>query len=290
MNTAEPSAVAIYARASTKEQVMSCTDQILECKDKAKQLGLVVDEDLIFVDDGISGARNDREHYQRALSAAYAGEVGTLLLYKQSRLGRENLEVQQAMKRLEFRGVRIVTCDGYDTRQPKKVRKTLRSHAAQRDEQYLDDLAEDTHRGQKNQFLRGYWTGGRVYGYGFEEIVDRSRPDVHGRPKHIGTLLKIDPQQAAIVREIYTLYADVGLSCDAIAARLNERGVMSPGGSWKNRTIRRVDGKWLASTIDNILRQPCTSASTGGIAQCGRRIQTSAGRSAVIDRRVGTGR
>jgi hypothetical protein len=43
------------------------------------------------------------------------------------------------------------------------------------------------------------------------------------------------------------------VSCDAIAAALNERRVLSPGASWRNRKVRRCDGKWLSSTVACIL-------------------------------------
>jgi site-specific DNA recombinase len=43
------------------------------------------------------------------------------------------------------------------------------------------------------------------------------------------------------------MYAD-GMSPRAIASKLNEEGVPSPGAAWK-RTERRHDGKWLASAI-----------------------------------------
>jgi len=39
-----------------------------------------------------------------------------------------------------------------------------------------------------------------------------------------------------------------GVSPSAIAAQLNNEGLRSPGANW-NRTARRRDGKWLASTI-----------------------------------------
>jgi DNA invertase Pin-like site-specific DNA recombinase len=249
--------VAIYARASTNEQVVSCDDQVHDCEGLAARLKLVVAKDMIFIDDGISGARSDRQSYQRMISHASNGDLSTLLLYKQSRLARDSVEVEKTMRRLEFWGVRIITVDGYDTdTQTKKIRRILRGNKAQQDEMYRMDLSEETHRGQKAQFRRGFWTGGRVYGYGFDEVIDATRTDVHGRPKHVGTLLKVDPVQSEHVRWIYKAYADDGLSTNAIAADLNARSVPSPGASWRNRTVRRSDGKWMASTVDNILRQP----------------------------------
>jgi hypothetical protein len=60
------------------------------------------------------------------------------------------------------------------------------------------------------------------------------------------------PDQAEIVREIFTRYAD-GQGLRAIAADLNARGVPSPGASWQRKS-RRADGRWLSSTIQAMLR------------------------------------
>ena len=53
------------------------------------------------------------------------------------------------------------------------------------------------------------------------------------------------------MREIFERYI-AGASCRAIAAELNERGVVSPGAAW-NRTVRRCGG-WMASGVRAIVR------------------------------------
>jgi hypothetical protein len=57
--------------------------------------------------------------------------------------------------------------------------------------------------------------------------------------------------QAKIVREIFEQYAD-GVSCRTIAAKLNARGVPSPGSTWK-RTERRTAG-WMGSGVRGMLQ------------------------------------
>ena len=247
----------IYVRASTGEQVSSCEQQVRECTEKAKQLGLKVSE--VYKDAGISGARHDRPEYLKMLEAAGRKEFGTLLLWKQSRLGRDQPEVERAMRRLEFHGVRIVTLDGYDTSGSSlKNRKLIRVVKGAMDEAYLDDLRDDTLRGQTEQYLKGYWCGGRPYGYRLMEVTSPTEKDVYGRPKRIGSRLEIDKGQAKIVREVFERYAHGG-SPQGIAADLNERKVPSPGSTW-NRKTRRCTG-WARSGIWQMLRNPLYSGT-----------------------------
>jgi DNA invertase Pin-like site-specific DNA recombinase len=242
----------IYARASTDDQDTSCDQQVRECTDRAKKLGLTID--AVFKDDGISGARRDRPGYQQMLKAAEAKEFDNLLIWKQSRLGRDHPEVERAIRRLEFHGVRLVTCDGYDTSAgSRKNRKLTRGIKGIIDESFLDDLSEDTYRGQRDQYEKGYWLGGRVYGYSFVKVTSGEK-DNFGELPRIGTLLKIDPTQSKIVTQIFERYAN-GESPQSIAADLNKREVPSPGSAWKNRKARRCKG-WARSGIWVMLRNP----------------------------------
>lgn len=84
-------------------------------------------------------------------------------------------------------------------------------------------------------------------------MLDASRLDVYGQPSRIGTVLEIDDNQAAIVREIFARFAE-GAGCLVIARELNARGVPSPGSTWK-RKARRCKG-WMGSAVRVILRNP----------------------------------
>lgn len=251
-NKTTPTRDVAYTRASTGEQVDSCDQQVRACRDRAEQLGLEVSQ--VYEDNGITGSRHDRPGYLRMLEAAEHKQFDTLLLWKQSRLGRDSVEVERAMRRLESHGVRVITCDGYDTAGASlKNRKLARGVKGLIDEAYLDDLREDTRRGLQSQFDKGYWTGGRVYGYGLVEVTSESERDPYGRPKRVGSHLEKDTQQANIVVEIFERYAD-GQSEQTIAGDLNARGVPSPGSTW-NRTVRRAKG-WARSGIRVLLRNP----------------------------------
>jgi site-specific DNA recombinase len=123
--------------------------------------------------------------------------------------------------------------------------------AGMKNEAYIDDLAQKTHRGQEGRARKGWNTGGRAYGYRHVQIRDTANCDSYGNPNVIGARREIDSTQAKIIREIFTRFAD-GESPRAIASELNRRAVPSPAASWR-RTAgasgKRTDGKWLYSCI-----------------------------------------
>jgi hypothetical protein len=84
--------------------------------------------------------------------------------------------------------------------------------------------------------LKGFSTGGRLFGYRTEPGLD-------------GIVWKVDDAEASIVRRIFSMYLD-GLSMKAIAIRLNNEGVAFPA----KATHRGPDrGGWAVSTIHTIL-------------------------------------
>jgi site-specific DNA recombinase len=120
-------------------------------------------------------------------------------------------------------------------------------------EMFLDDLRDKVHRGQEGQALRGFWNGGRPFGYRLRPVLDPSRLDPYGQPVRVGTNLEIDPEQAPIVKRIFDRFVE-GASCLTISRELNEGGVPSPGSTWR-RKVRRCRG-WMASAVRGMLKNP----------------------------------
>lgn len=211
--------VAAYARYSSDQQrEASLEDQLRNCRAYCARLGWPAP--VVFQDAAISGSRSDRPEYQRLLAGAGAFDV--VLVDDLSRLGRDSEEVQRAVKRLRFAGVRLVgISDGVDTDQKgHKVSVGLRGLMS---ELYLDDLADKTHRGLTGRALKGASAGGLPYGY-----------RVGNAP---GERI-VDPNQAAVVRRIFAEYL-AGQPARAIAAGLNREGVPPA----------RAGGTWAASAI-----------------------------------------
>jgi site-specific DNA recombinase len=83
-------------------------------------------------------------------------------------------------------------------------------------------------------------------GYRSVPIEDATRRDNYGRPMITGAQLRVDPEQAKIVRKVFTLYAD-GLSIKATTKRLNAEHVESP------RPRAGREHSWAPSSVKSIL-------------------------------------
>lgn len=242
---------ALYARYSSDQQrATSIDDQFRNCRRRAEAEGWEIVRE--FADAAMSGSDSSRPQYQAMLSAAAKREFDILIIDDLSRLTRDSVEQERTIRRLEFNGLRLVaTSDGYDSES--KARKVHRGVKGLMNEIFLDDLRERVHRGLYGQAQKGYWCGGKPYGFKLRPIVDQSQRDAYGEPARIGTVLEIDLKQSQVVREIFKRYID-GASCTTIAVDLNMRNVPSPGSSWK-RKARRASG-WMNSAVRVILFNP----------------------------------
>jgi site-specific DNA recombinase len=188
-----------------------------------------------FSDSAVSGASVQRLNgLQEALRSAFVAPTpfDAIVVDQLSRLSRDIGDTDALIKRLRFVGVRIIAvADGIDTADDTtKVSVTVKSLV---NELYLDDLRKTTKRGLDGQFLKGYATGGRTYGYRSEPIYEPGRNDAHGRPIPIGCRLVVDEMEAGLVRQIFHLFQD-GLAEKAIAKRLNSQNT---GRAWRPNTI-----------------------------------------------------
>jgi len=188
-----------------------------------------------FSDAAVSGA-NTRllASLQEALRSAFTAPApfDAIVVDQLSRLSRDVGDTDAIIKRLRFFGVRVIAVsDGIDTGDDKtKVSVTVKSLV---NELYLDDLRKTTKRGLDGQFLKGFATGGRTYGYRSEPVYETDRRDSHGRPIPIGYRVTLDAVESAIVRQIFHLYRE-GLGEKAIAKRLN---LQSTSRVWRPNTI-----------------------------------------------------
>ncbi|MBX3605325.1 MAG: recombinase family protein [Piscinibacter sp.] len=211
--------VALYARFSSDlQRQTSIVDQLRAARDRAAKEGweVVIERS----DEAISGSVPValRRGGKALLADALAGRFDVLILEGLDRLSRDVGEQDQVVKRLEYRGIRLIgTSDGYDTQA--KGRKVMRVARGLVNEMYLDDLRDKTHRGLAGQFERGLSAGGRSYGYRSVEVAG-------------GRQLVVDEAEASTVRFIFESAA-AGHSVRWIAHELNARGIKSPrGGSW----------------------------------------------------------
>jgi len=207
----------LYARFSTDRQSeASITDQWRICEQHAAAKGWEIA--ARYSDEGISGAAlGNRPGVQLLLAELRPGDV--LLVCDISRLSRSQ-DLAPLVRRLLHRGVSVIGVqDGFDA-----AARTARMQAGLSgimSEEFRSMVADRTHSALETRAREGRPTGGKAYG------------------------------DSEIILEIFHRWV-AGETLRSIANSLNARGVPSPGASW-NRTKRRRDGRWLSSTLHEII-------------------------------------
>ncbi|MFA5029005.1 MAG: recombinase family protein, partial [Candidatus Methylomirabilota bacterium] len=103
---------ATYARKSTEddavEELRSVARQVERSREYAARKGWHLRDDLIFVDDGISGFEFERRPgLQKLLGAVEAKAFDVLIMSEPSRLGREQTETNSLLKRFYDAGIEV---------------------------------------------------------------------------------------------------------------------------------------------------------------------------------------
>ncbi|MFQ5937153.1 MAG: recombinase family protein, partial [Acidiferrobacterales bacterium] len=186
--------------------------------------GWTVDDDQVFVDDGVSGAEyQNRSGFTRLLTRLK--EFDALIMSEPSRLGRDMLRNAYHVGEILDAGVRIfyyLTDEEERADTPEqKIMLTLKSYASEVERQKASQRSRDA---LERKALKGYNTGGRVYGYDNvwaypdgQKVV--ATPGEKGDGKAY-TEYRVNEVQADIVRRIFRMYAD-GYGARFIAKTLN---------------------------------------------------------------------
>ena len=238
---------AIYARySSDRQNPRSIDDQVRKCRDHAKANGWQVVDNHIYTDEAISGAQSNRPGYQGLLRVVGqspktdAHPFDAILVEDTSRLWRDQEEQARAIKRIKFVGIRLVGCDGTDSASASS--SLFLGMKGLMNQEYREELGGRTRRGLQGVATEGLHTGGRCFGYK-NVSIDKGA----GNSKRNPSKLVIDPEQAAVVKRIFQMYAD-GASLKRIAKKLNGEKVLSP-----KPTLGRIQQSWCPSSIRVIL-------------------------------------
>ena len=215
---------AIYARYSSDSQrEASIEDQVRVCRARAEREGWSVAG--IYADYAISGTSASRPRYQQLLADAKAGRFEVILAEALDRISRDQEHIAGFHKQASFAGVRVVTLAEGDISELHVGLKGTMSAL------FLKDLAQKTHRGLEGRVRAGHSAGGISYGYEVVRQLDERGEPLRGRRA-------IKPAEAAVVRRIFSLFAD-GHSPIAVARLLNAERIPGPEGrAWRDTTIR----------------------------------------------------
>lgn len=217
---------AAYIRVSTDMQLeLSPESQLKAIKDYAEKNDIILSNEFIFVDEGISGRKAERRPafmQMIAVAKSKPKPFDVILIWKFSRFARnrEDSIVYKSMLRKQF-GIDVVSISeqlGED-----KTSILIEALLEAMDEYYSINLAEEVKRGMTEKISRGGVVSSPPFGY------------VMGKDRY-----EIDPERAEIVKQIFDRFLAEHKTL-AIAKWLNSMGIRTKtGNTFANRTVKYI--------------------------------------------------
>lgn len=232
---------ALYCRLSEEDRNKLCaTDDSNSIQNQKAMLSQYANEKgweiyQIYSDDDYTGSDRRRPEFVRLLKDAEQRKFDIVLCKTQSRFTRELELVEKYIHGLfPIWGIRFVSIvDNADT--ANKGNKKSRQINGLVNEWYLEDMSENIRSVLTNRRENGFHIGAfALYGY-------KKDPDQKGH-------LIIDDEAAAIVREVFNLFAS-GMGKTAIARLLNDRGIPNPTEYKRLQGLRYKQPKSRNSTL-----------------------------------------
>ncbi len=186
--TGRASRAFIYGRFSSDEQrEESIVAQVRACQAYAAKHGISIVR--IYKDEAVSGKgskTHKRAQYQRMMKDAERGQCDVILIHKYDRVARNVQEHVNIATRLTAAGVDLIAVDqDFGTSKEAKLMKVLMWAIS---EFYIDNLADEVRKGQRETALQAKHNGGKPpFGY---DVVNQ---------KYI-----VNELEAAYVRRMFT--------------------------------------------------------------------------------------
>jgi site-specific DNA recombinase len=225
--------VAIYTRVSTMRQAQAQTthQQLDRLRAHAEQQGWNLTADLVFRDDGYSGASLRRPGLDRLRDAAASARLDRILITEPDRLARNYVHQTLLVEELQKHGAEVVFLDRPMSRDPHdQLLLQIRGAVAEYERTLI---SERMRRGRLRKLRAGAllpWTR-PPYGY----RLDPERPrDPAG--------VRLDETEAAVVRDLFTWFADEGMPIYGLQRRLDQLWIVSPRGhrSWNSSALHGI--------------------------------------------------
>ena len=224
----------IYARYSSQGQnEQSIEGQIRICTEYAESQGYTVIR--VYTDKARSGTNDHRPDFQKMIADAESGAFEQIIVYKFDRFARNRVDSIMYKAQLKKRyGIRVVSAT--EPVSDDEGGEFYEMFLEWNDEKYSQRLSKRVHDGLDTSVKNGTYCGGKlIYGY---KLIDT---DKRGN-KGIIHRVAIDEEQAAVVRYIFTEYAQ-GTPKKEIADELNKRHVLYRGKPFTYRTFEN----WLSN-------------------------------------------
>ncbi|MES9874183.1 MAG: recombinase family protein [Candidatus Sedimenticola sp. 6PFRAG7] len=254
---------AIYARKSNDdndrtEDAKSITRQVKHGIEYAESKGWIVSDDLIFIDDGISGAEFNKRSGLSELRCA-VDKLDVVVMSELSRLGRDSTRTTAEIVNLTEAGKRIFfyltdeeqVADDATTR----LMLYVKSYTAEVEREKASQRVSDTLR---KKFKDGHVVGGSVYGYDIIPVLAKS---VSGEEIKSHSEYQINECEAAVVNGIFEMYND-GFGLKKITKILNgdtKQEHLEARKRYLNNKApepsKRSSGVWTPSAVRDILHR-----------------------------------
>lgn len=226
----------IYLRKSRQDDPRETVEEVLEKHETmlqeyaVREFGHKIPEENIYREVVSGESIADREEIQNILSRITDPNIKGVLVVEPSRLSRGDLvDCGHLIDALRYSKTLVVTpYMSYDL--DNKMERKFFQDELLRGNDYLEYTKEILWRGRVAAAKRGCYSTGGPAPFGYKKIK-------------IGKdwTLEIVPEDAEIVRMIFDWFVRDGLSRGAMARKLNEMGIKSPGGSiWRDGTVTKI--------------------------------------------------
>lgn len=217
---------AAYIRVSTEDQIEFSPDsQIKKIKEYAKHNDIILPEEFIFIDEGISGKyAKKRPDFMKMIGIAKTKPkpFDLILVWKFSRFARNRQDsiVYKSMLRKDF-NIDVISITEQLSNDPTSI--LIEALLEAMDEYYSINLAQEVKRGMNEKFSRGGVVTSPPFGYKMGEDC-----------------FEVDEKNAQIVKMIFNDFI-VGMGLRQIAIKLNDMGIRSKhGNTFENRTVEYI--------------------------------------------------
>jgi site-specific DNA recombinase len=228
---------AIYARVSSDRQKENHTiaSQTAALIEYAQTNGYVVPPEWVFQDEGYSGAILVRPGLEALRDLAAEGQIAAVLIYSPDRLSRKYAYQVLLSEELSRCGVELIFLKAPAGATPED--QLLVQFQGMIAEYERAQIAERCRRGKKHMAQQGGVNvlSGAPYGYRYVRKSDTS-----------AAFYEVIEAEARVVRMMFEIYTQQGLSINALARLLNERRIPT----------RTGQGRWERSTVWGMLRNP----------------------------------
>lgn len=205
---------------SIENQVALCRDYVARVygEDAAGQL-------LVYEDEGFSGGNTQRPALRRMMRDARAGRLRAIVVYRLDRISRNIGDFSRLIEELAGLHIEFVSIrEQFDTGSP--MGRAMMYIASVFSQLERETIAERIRDNMHELAKTGRWLGGVTpTGYTSESV---QRVTLDGRVRRVCRLTPI-PEEAALVREIFSLFACTG-SLSAVEAELQRRRVKTRNG------------------------------------------------------------